>query len=162
LDVLIRAFSTIQKRHPDWRLWIVGEGPMEKELRALTKICNISEKTFFFGRTSDPYHYYARASIFVLPSIYEGTSNALLEAMSCGLVPVISSAIKDNISFCWDECQVFETGSDLDLAKKILYLIDNKSHSEELSNTARNIVSQFEPDQTFEIWKKILMEAMPT
>ncbi|MFH2084269.1 MAG: glycosyltransferase family 4 protein [Candidatus Omnitrophota bacterium] len=73
---------------------IAGEGSQEKALRALAekkKIKNI----VFAGKRNDILRFYRAADYFVLPSRAEGLSNALLEAMSCGLT-VIASGIPAN------------------------------------------------------------------
>lgn len=88
-DVLLEAFARIASEAPDWKLVIVGEGPEEQSLKDRAASLGISDRTTFTGQT-DPWPYYARASIFALPSRYEGTPNALLEAMSMGVAPLVS------------------------------------------------------------------------
>ena len=88
-DILLEAFSRMADQAPDWHLVIIGEGPEEKALRAQASALGVAERTTFTGLT-DPWPYYARASVFALPSRHEGTSNALLEAMQMGVTPVVS------------------------------------------------------------------------
>jgi len=88
-DVLLEAFAIVTAEAPDWRLAIVGEGPDGSALKSRASTLGIADKIEFVGR-ADPWPYYTRATIFALPSRYEGTSNALLESMAMGIPPVIS------------------------------------------------------------------------
>jgi glycosyltransferase involved in cell wall biosynthesis len=81
-DLLIRALEQVP--HPA-RLVLVGEGRQEGELRRLAGELGLAERVEFTGFLHDPGPLLRRASVFVLPSRYEGFPNALLEAMAAGL-----------------------------------------------------------------------------
>ena len=93
LDLLIQAFA----RLPDpaegaWRLVLVGDGPERKSLEAMALREGLGDRVVFEGFQPNPSSYMARASIFVLPSRFEGMPNALLEAMAAGLPVIVSDA----------------------------------------------------------------------
>ena len=88
--LLIKAFSKIADKYPEYKLKIYGEGPKRKELESLVKELGLSEKVEMPGWTPDIFDKVAAAELFVLSSDYEGLSNALLEAMMLG-VPCIST-----------------------------------------------------------------------
>lgn len=83
-------------------LLIVGEGPCESEIKQVISKLELKEKVFLFGKQYELRDYYHACEVFVLPSISEGLSNSMLEAMSCGLAIVASRVggacdlIKDN------------------------------------------------------------------
>lgn len=83
---ILRALTAL--RDTDFQLDILGEGPARAELQALAAELGIAERVVFHGFTSDVGAHLARADVFLLPSRSEALSNALLEAMSAGLVPV--------------------------------------------------------------------------
>jgi glycosyltransferase involved in cell wall biosynthesis len=85
---LVRAFKTVAAAAPDARLMIVGEGPLEGEIRALAAELGIADRVILPGFTSDPWPYYASADMFVLSSDYEGLPLVLIEAMRAGLTIV--------------------------------------------------------------------------
>lgn len=91
-DVLIKAFHTAVQRHPEWSLAIVGEGPREAELKELATTLLPPGSVSFLGTVKDPERYYAIASLFVLPSRFEGFPNALVEAMAAGCAVIAADS----------------------------------------------------------------------
>ncbi len=89
-DLLIRALAHISKVIPDLHLTILGKGKEKSELQRLAYELGINAKITFAGFMKNPYPYLVYADLFVLPSRYEVLSNALLEALACGL-PVVAS-----------------------------------------------------------------------
>lgn len=88
---LIKAWSHVTKKHPDWKLEIWGEGSMRIELENLIAKLNLKRHVFLKGYTYDIQSQMLKASIFALSSIFEGFGLVIVEAMSCGL-PVVSYA----------------------------------------------------------------------
>lgn len=71
---------------------LAGEGPEREPLEALAARLGITERVRFLGRREDVPELLAACDVFALPSLYEGSSLAVLEAMAAG-IPVLSSAI---------------------------------------------------------------------
>ncbi len=87
-DRLIKAFSRLADRYPEWQLEIFGEGTLRAQLYA--EICKegLQERAFLRGMTRDPMAEFRRSDLFVLSSRYEGFPNALCEAMAAGLAVI--------------------------------------------------------------------------
>ncbi len=88
-DVLIRAFASV-RRSAEVRLLILGEGRERERLEAAARELGIAEEVDLPGFTPDPYPILARASLFVLSSRWEGSPNALTEALALG-VPAVAT-----------------------------------------------------------------------
>jgi glycosyltransferase involved in cell wall biosynthesis len=88
LDVLLEAMLSL----PDVHAVFVGKGPEKGRLEAMAKELGIGERSQFVGRKEDVSTWLAALDAFVLPSHWEGMSNALLEAMAAGL-PVVATAV---------------------------------------------------------------------
>ncbi len=95
LALLLEGFAEVAQNRPDIRLLIGGSGPEEPALRALARTLHIAEKCLFHPSTPDVARLLSAIDIFVLPSLSEGLSNALMEAMACGCC-VIASAVGGN------------------------------------------------------------------
>lgn len=84
LPMLLQAFQSAVQRQP-LHLVLLGEGPDREALEAQAAALGVAGQVSFPGSQADVHPYLHAADIFVLPSVVEGISNALLEAMSCGL-----------------------------------------------------------------------------
>jgi ATP-binding cassette subfamily B protein len=89
-EVLLDAFTLLGEEFNEWRLAMIGDGRLDTDLRARAMRLGIADRVDWHGIVRDPFIFYRAASIFVLPSRVEGTPNALLEAMSCGLPVIVS------------------------------------------------------------------------
>lgn len=86
---LIEAFHLVSERHPDWQLYIYGEGEERGLLENLVKSLKLEGKVHLKGFTNDIKSALLHSSIAAYTSLYEGFPLSILEAMECGL-PVIS------------------------------------------------------------------------
>jgi glycosyltransferase involved in cell wall biosynthesis len=91
LSTLLAAWQAATKRVAA-SLIIAGDGPLLDELKRQSQRSGAAESVHFVGAVHNPLDYLRAADVFVLPSLAEGMSNSLLEAMSVGL-PVIASRI---------------------------------------------------------------------
>ena len=87
---LLRAFSLVNTKYPQTKLVLFGQGSLENSLKMYAQKLGIYKNTFFMGYLKNQHTFLRKCDVFVLPSFVEGISNALLEAMSCGL-PIIST-----------------------------------------------------------------------
>lgn len=87
---LLQAFAALPTKFRAWRLVILGEGKDREALLKMAADLGIGERLLLPGYVSNPYAYLARAKLFVLSSRWEGSPNALIEALSLG-IPVVSS-----------------------------------------------------------------------
>lgn len=86
---LIHAFA-LARREVDSRLIILGEGRRRARLERLIRKLGLSGSAQLPGFVPNPYPYLARADLFVLSSLWEGSPNALTEALALG-IPIVST-----------------------------------------------------------------------
>lgn len=95
LQHLLEAWRTIVAKRSDARLWIVGDGPERPRLERLISDLGLTGRAALTGAIDQVKDFLLAADLFVLPSLEEGTSLALLEAMSHAL-PIVASDVPGN------------------------------------------------------------------
>lgn len=92
-DLLTQAFVSLVPEFPQARLWVMGDGEQRKELQRLLASSPGGERVKLWGhvKSGTLRRHLQAADVFALLSLWEGLSNALLEAMACGLPPVVSA-----------------------------------------------------------------------
>ncbi len=88
--MLIKAFEELCKKHNNLYLVIIGNGPMMDELRTLVADLDMEDNVALTGFIVEPQKYLLAMDVFLLPSFSEGTSMTLLEAMACGVPPIVT------------------------------------------------------------------------
>lgn len=103
--VAIEAMSS-RRLPPAVHLYIIGTGPREPQLRALTESRGLTQRIHFLGFKREIYNYIARCDMLLIPSLHEGLPYTLLEAMALG-TPIIASCVgglaevlRDGVSGC--------------------------------------------------------------
>ncbi len=102
-ETLITGFEKFVVRHQNAKLLIVGDGPLLSSIENLVAKKNLNDSVCLLGERSDVLNLLQMSDVFVMTSKSEGVSIALLEAMSTGLVPVVT-AVGGN-------CEVIESGT---------------------------------------------------
>jgi L-malate glycosyltransferase len=100
LPMLLEAWCEVSRQSPA-NLILVGPGNDRRSLEELTNELGLSGRVQFVGAVDNPADYLRAADLFVLPSVAEGMSNSLLEAMATGL-PCIASGIGGNTDLISD------------------------------------------------------------
>lgn len=88
---LVCAAAGVYAERPDVRLLVAGDGPERERLEQLVRALGLEDVVRFLGQRDDPGRLMDAADLFVLPSHFEGTPFAMLEAMAHGL-PVVAAA----------------------------------------------------------------------
>ena len=160
-DMLLQAWSKIDKLYPDWQLAIFGDGdrtPYEKQMKTFgvdAKRCHLN------GPTPNIQQEYVNSSIFVFSSRFEGFGMVLVEAMACGL-PVVSfdcpCGPKDIVRDGEDGLLVENGNIDL-LASSLSRLMNDETLRQSMSKAGLKNVQRFNIEQIAEQWR-LLFESL--
>jgi len=93
---MIEAMSALAPRFPDLHLMLAGDGELRAQLEAQVSAAGLDDRIHFLGSRSDVADLLAASDLFVLPSLWEGLSMALLEAMATGL-PIVASKVSGTV-----------------------------------------------------------------
>ena len=157
-DVLLKAFQRLPNALSHWQLTVVGDGHLEDELSALANTLGIAARVHWTGWVQDPHPYYQSAQIFVLPSRYEGMSNSLLEAMSCGLPVIVTGACGGLLEIVAHGKNGFVVPVDDPdaLAASIAQLASDQLLRERLGNAAIESLTGFALPHILQQWESVL------
>jgi glycosyltransferase involved in cell wall biosynthesis len=100
LPCLVRALAMMRPGERPW-IALAGGGPLRAAIEALAAEHRVEADLCFIGERSDATRLMQAADFLVLPSHFEGLSNALLESMAAGC-PVIASAVDGNVELIDD------------------------------------------------------------
>ncbi|HUW22549.1 MAG TPA: glycosyltransferase family 4 protein [bacterium] len=134
----IEAWFEVIISYPEVALLIIGDGPLMKSLKDQACALNLLDKIEFLGKKKNISEYLQASDIFVLPSLAEGMSVALLEAMACGL-PCITTKIGGNVDLIDDgkDGILVKPSSSEELASAILRLLKDKKSFKDFGSQAR-------------------------
>ena len=120
--VLIEAITELESRDdlPALEVWLVGNGVLRAELEALARKKVSRHQIQFVGHQDNAPAWITKADALVLPSLFEGMPNVVLEAMAIG-VPVIATSAGGTVELQRDEPTMFmaEPGNASSLAQAI-------------------------------------------
>lgn len=77
----------------DWKLLLVGEGPLEEDIKMQVQAAGLSAHVIFLGSRRDVSALYCAADMFVFPSLHEGLGIVVIEAQASGLPCIVSDAV---------------------------------------------------------------------
>ena len=161
-SALIRSWTIVYKKHPDWKLEIWGEGDEEEILLRLIEGNGLKESIFINRYTDDIFTKFANASIFVLTSQMEAFGMAITEAMSCGL-PVVSCDCpygpREVITEGKDGFLV-PKGNEQLMAERICYLIEHEDIRQQMGAAAVEKSKQYSMDIIIQKWMTLFQELL--
>ena len=156
-DLLLRAWQKVEKQCPDWELAIFGDGDKTPYEKMAVDLGLDLRRCFLNSRTDKIREEYAKSSIYVLSSRFEGFGMVLVEAMACGL-SVVSFACpcgpRDIIKNGVDGVLV-DNGDVEQLTRQLILLMKDETKRQSISDAAILNVQRFQLEQIGEKWKNL-------
>ncbi len=91
-ECLLNALAMLKEERNDWICWIVGDGPLRKQLEQQAKRMNLKDEIIFLGNRNDVPSLLHQSDIFVLPSLQDNQPFSVMEAQVVGKPVVVSDA----------------------------------------------------------------------
>lgn len=161
-DMLIDAFSLLAHEFPEWKLRILGEGPLRDSLQKTINESGLQEQIELAGWGADPELFLDQGELFVLPSRYEGFPNALLQAMSRGLACISFDCESGPADIAREDLQVMlvpaENVSELTWAMR--ELMQDERLCKEVAVQNLQVTERFSVARYFEAWDQLINQTI--
>jgi sugar transferase (PEP-CTERM/EpsH1 system associated) len=158
---LLRAFALLQQqpegRRDHLRLMLVGDGPLFQDLHCTAEELGIVDKVWMPGDRKDIPELLRSMDVFVLPSLAEGISNTILEAMASGL-PIVATDTGGTPELIepGDNGLLVPVGNPAALAERLGYLVDHQDERTRMGHAGRERVERrFNWDATVESYLSV-------
>ena len=140
--LLLHAFERVVQEVPSATLLMCGEGPLRRSLEKEIERKGLQNKISLFQNVSPQFliDLYSQANVFVLPSVSEGLSLALLEAMAAGKA-IVASRNESHLAVLQDgeNSLLFEVDNCEELTKQILLALTDERLRDRISECARQL-----------------------
>ena len=152
---LLEAFEQVLRAHPNAWLLLVGEGAEERALRSQIEGHAAQRSIIFLGRRSDVPNILAASDVFVLPTFFEGMSNAVQEAMAARLSVVTTDIPENKVLITHrDTGLLVPTQDTQSLAAALMELADDQSLRSRLGSNARQTIEgRFGMPTVLSLWR---------
>ena len=153
--VLIDAIAEARQQGADCAAVLIGEGPLKDDLQAQAAQRGVGDHVHFWGLEANVARLYPELDVFVLTSNLEGTSISLMEAMACGVCPLVT-AVGGNPAVVGDAGVLVEPKRPDLMAAAIAALSGNAARRRALGIAARSRVeSQFSDEAMIAAYERL-------
>ncbi len=135
---MISNLAEVLAKYPDVKILLAGDGKYHENCKSLAVRTGFEERIIFTGEVSNPEDYYPLFDIFIFPSLWEGLSISLIEAMASSNC-IVASNIDANKELIKDDTNgyLFDIDNRKEFLEKIGALIENENLRQELSSQAK-------------------------
>lgn len=158
---LLEAFEKIYENNQKIKLLLIGEGDEKEGLLNQIKNYKSKKNILFLGKRKDVPYLLKISDIFVLPTLFEGMSNAIMEAMACGL-PIIATDIQENRELIKDNesGKLIPAKNSIALAKNINQFINEADLNNIHTNAKDEISKNFNINIIVKKWTTFIKETL--
>jgi len=157
-EFLLRSYALISSKYPDWYLAIVGDGDYAEKLIALKNELLLGEQCQFFEQTKNVSEWYNKSEFIVLPSLWEGFPNVLLEAFSHRLPAIgLESTSGVNELIIHGENGLLSEANEKKFAKSMELLMINDKMRMDMGVAATSSTEKYKISNISNLWEDLFM-----
>ena len=155
---LIDAIPQVLAEHPQVYILIIGDGPLEGDLKTQSERLDVASHTFFVGRRSDVDELLGCMDLFVSSSLWEGIPTVILEAMASE-VPVLATSIPGTSELVQHAVNgwLVPAGEPQSICKGISHLLKSPTLRQELVINARETIQDYSIESIAEQYEQLYL-----
>ncbi|MBR4118835.1 MAG: glycosyltransferase [Bacteroidales bacterium] len=158
VDRLLKIWSLLENKYPDWILNIVGDGAEAVSLKRLSKEISL-KRVNFVGHTKNPESYYDKAAIVCLTSTSEGWPMSLIEAQANGCVAIafdVCAGINEILSPSWENGVLIKPFDIEEYANALSRLMSDDDLRNRIAENGRQHIAEFSEERTAQQWIEMI------
>ena len=143
--ILLTAFKFLKIKNYNYKLILIGDGPEKNEIKNFIRTNNLKKDIKILKWTKYLSKYYSSSKIFVLPSIYEGLGNVVIESLNY-FTPTLVSDCKsgpNEIILNGKAGYIFKSGMPMDLLGKLIKIDKNYNQAKKKAILGNNSLHRF-------------------
>lgn len=157
------ALIDIVAHEREWRLAILGDGPLRKHFEEKVQSLNVGDRIALLGNVphEEMHTWFSRASVFVLNSRYEGLSHTLIEACAAG-APIIATRVGGNPEVIRDDedGMLIDVGNTSALERSLVVLFHDEALRKKFEVAARERAEHFSIQRTISATAALLQSCV--
>ena len=162
IEMLIEAFSLIEKKYPNVTVTVYGEGPEREKLENQIAMLKLENKIFLPGANRNVLETIRDAAIFAFPTNFEGFPNVLVEAIAMG-IPVVSTnfatgvakeIVDENVGLVVPCCDTKAFAEAMDA------LLSSPEKRKQIRYMSRKAIEPFAVEKVIDKWKRLIESLM--
>lgn len=133
----IKVAEHLKKRKVDFTLYVVGQGPLQEQLKQQVANLELVENVKFLGVRTDITELMASADYMVMPSLHEGFPVVLVESQAVGLTALVSDQVSAEVDLGLGLVDFLAIDSTEDWVERLLQAKSAKPPESEIANRLR-------------------------
>ncbi|WP_333954952.1 glycosyltransferase [Psychrobacter sp. S4(2024)] len=133
----LKIAEQLKNRHIDFALYIVGQGPLEDDLKQQVKDRSLENNIKFLGVRTDITELMASADYMIMPSLHEGFPVVLVESQTVGLMALVSDQVSTEVDLGLGLVKFLPLASVNDWANSLINLQTTKPNKQEITNSMK-------------------------
>lgn len=160
-DLLIDSFELFVKKHPEYKLFLYGNGPDEVKIKQIIALKGLEEKVFMPGISNNAIEELINSKFNVMTSDFEGIPNALIEAMAVGLPCISTDCSPGGASLLIENGKngfLVDRNDKKAIVEKMNWIAEHGEEADQIGKEAMNVSQRFNEKIIGDMWDNFVRD----
>jgi len=155
LHHLINIFKRVNRKLPQTRLVLIGDGSLRKDLENQVKKLGLEEKVHFLGWKENPFKYVKRSKVFALTSLWEGLPMVVLETLALNIPLVAFKTRGGHVEVLEDCCPLVDYPNEEQFAQILIKLLTEETFYRQIQQKEEEKIERFRVENIADQYLKL-------